>query len=239
LGKRLKQQRRGKGSNAYRKPSHRFKADVMFKPFKKEGKVVGEVVEFIDNPMHTAPLMLVRYDDFSENILIAPEGIKIGDKIYEGDDAGIELGNVLKLRSVPEGLPIYNIESTPGDGGKLVRAAGAYATIIAHLGNEVSIKLPSKITVNFNPECRAEIGVVAGGGRNMKPIITAGKSHYMHHAINAKWPTNRGVKSNPVDHPHGGKQHHLGYSSSVSRNAPPGAKVGHIAASRTGRKKRG
>ena len=68
--------------------------------------------------------------------------------------------------------------------------------------------------------------------------MKAGKNHYIKHAVNAHWPTQRGVKMNPVDHPFGGKQHHKGASSMVSRNAPPGAKVGHIAASRVGRKKR-
>ncbi len=86
--------------------------------------------------------------------------------------------------------------------------------------------------------CRAEIGVIAGGGMEMQPIMKAGKNFYIKHAINSYWPGNRGVKSNPVDHPFGGKQHHKGASSMVSRNAPPGAKVGHIAASRVGRRKR-
>ena len=238
MGKRLKQQRRGKGSNAYSKPSHRFKADVRFRPLKQGSRAIGEVLDFVDDPIHTAPMMLVRYEDFTENMLIAPEGIKIGDKIHEGQDAGVSLGNVLRLGDVPEGMPVYNIESMPGDGGKMVRAAGAYATVVAHMGDKVAVRLPSKNTVELNCDCRAELGVVAGGGMIMKPIMTAGKSHYMHHAVNAKWPVNRGVKSNPVDHPFGGKQHHKGSSASTSRNAPPGAKVGNIAASRTGRRKR-
>ncbi|MFP3278617.1 MAG: 50S ribosomal protein L2 [Candidatus Micrarchaeota archaeon] len=221
MGKRLKQQRRGKGSNAYRKPPNTFKADVAFRP-SVANKAVGEVIEFIDDPGHTAPLMRIRYEDNSESILIAPEGIKIGDKIEEGPEAHISLGSILPLSKIPDGMPIYNIESVPGDGGKFVRAAGAYATLVSHDAN-----------------CRAEIGTVAGGGMEMQPIMKAGKNYYIKHAINAKWPVNRGVKMNPVDHPFGGKQHHKGASSMVARGAPPGAKVGHIAARRVGRRKRG
>lgn len=238
MGKKLRQQRRGKGSNVYRKPVNHFKADVVFPKRTLNNKVMGEVVEFIDDPGHTAPLMKIRYDDYTESILIAPEGIKLGDKIEEGHGANITLGSILKLGEIPDGMPVYNIESFPGDGGKLTRAAGSFATIVAHNQNTVTVSLPSKKNVDLSPDCRAEIGAVAGGGAKAKPIMKAGKNFYIKHAVNRTWPTNRGVKSNPVDHPFGGKQHHKGASSMTSRNAPPGAKVGHIAARRVGRRKR-
>ncbi len=239
MGKKLKQQRRGKGSNAYRKPPNTFKADVTFGPTEKAEKVYGEVMEFIDDPGHSAPLMRIRYDDKSEAILLAPEGIKVGDKIQKGTNAEVGLGNILSLKNIPDGLFVYNVEATPGDGGKYAKAAGSYATVVSHSDSYITVLMPSKMAVDLNPECRAEIGVVAGGGMEMKPILKAGKNYYIKHAINALWPRNRGVKMNPVDHPFGGKQHHKGAPSTVSRNAPPGAKVGHIAARRTGRKKRG
>lgn len=232
-------QRRGKGSNAYRKPPNYFKADVNFRPKQVEGKSVAEVVEFIDDPGHTAPLMKVRYDDFSETVLIAPEGIKIGDRIQEGSQAELSLGSIMPLSTIPDGMLIYNIEMRPGDGGKIARVAGGYATIKSHMENTVSVLLPSKKSIELDGTCRAEIGAVAGGGVTAQPIMKAGKSHYIYHATNAKWPKNRGVKSNPVDHPFGGKQHHKGASSMTSRHAPPGRKVGHIAARRVGRKKSG
>ncbi|MDE1850887.1 MAG: 50S ribosomal protein L2 [Candidatus Micrarchaeota archaeon] len=238
MGKKLKQQRRGKGSNAYRKPPNRFKADVVIGNAVLSGKLYAEVIEFVDDPGHTAPLMLVKYDDMREQMFIAPEGIKVGDRIQIGPEASIGIGNITNISKIPEGLPVYNIERTPGDGGKLVRAAGSFATIMGHTENTTTINMPSKKPVELNNMCRAEIGIVAGGGMEMLPIMKAGKNHYIKHAINAKWPVNRGVKSNPVDHPFGGKQHHKGASSMISRNAPPGAKVGHIAASRVGRRKR-
>ncbi len=239
MGKRLKQQRRGKGGTAYRKPPNTFKADVNFRALSKREKIMGEIMEFIDDPGHSAPLMRIRYEDNSENVLIAPEGIKIGDRIEDGIGAGVSLGSVMQLDAIPDGVPVYNIEVSPGDGGKISRSAGSYATVMAHSEGKVTVLLPSKRMLEMDGNCRAEIGAVAGGGSKTQPIMKAGKNHYMKHAINARWPVNRGVKSNPVDHPFGGKQHHKGASSMVSRNAPPGAKVGHIAARRTGRKKRG
>ncbi|MDE1825365.1 MAG: 50S ribosomal protein L2 [Candidatus Micrarchaeota archaeon] len=238
MGKKLKMQRRGKGSNVFRKPPNRYKADVEFGMPVLSGKLYAEVIEFIDDPGHSSPLMLVKYDDMKEEIFIAPEGIKVGDRIQIGPEAAIGIGNVMPVSRIPEGLPVYNIERTPGDGGKLVRSAGSFGTIISHTEKITSVMLPSKKSVELSNNCRAEIGIAAGGGMEMQPIMKAGKNHYIKHATNAKWPVNRGVKSNPVDHPFGGKQHHKGASSMTSRNAPPGAKVGHIAASRVGRRKR-
>ncbi len=232
-------QRRGKGSNAYRKPPNTFKADVNFRDKLIETKAVAEVVEFIDDPGHTGPLMRVRYDDFTENVLLAPEGIKIGDKIQEGKMAEVSLGSILPLNSIPDGMLIYNVEVRPGDGGKMARVAGSYATVKSHIEGKVTVFLQSKMSVDLDENCRAEIGAVAGGGIYAQPIMKAGTAHYIWHATNAKWPKNRGVKSNPVDHPFGGKQHHKGKSSMTSRHAPPGRKVGNIAARRVGRKKSG
>lgn len=239
MGKRLKMQRRGKGSVAYRKPPNYFKADVNFRPKQVDGRIFGEVIEFIDDPGHTAPLMRVRFDDFTEAVYLAPEGIRIGSRIQEGSLAEISLGSIVPLGSIPDGMLIYNVEMRPGDGGKMARVAGGYATIKSHLGDKVSVLLPSKKSIDLDANCRAGIGAVAGGGVTAQPLMKAGKSHYIYHATNAKWPKNRGVKSNPVDHPFGGKQHHKGASSMTSRHAPPGAKVGHIAARRVGRKKSG
>ncbi len=239
MGKMLRQQRRGKGGNAYRKPPNTYKADVAFGPAPKAEKLYGEVMELVDDPGHTAPLMKIKYEDKSENTLFAPEGIKIGDKIEEGAAADAKLGSVMTLQKIPDGMLVYNIEAVPGDGGKYARAAGNYATVVSHSTGHVTILMPSKAMIDINQACRAQIGVVAGGGMEMMPILKAGRNYYIKHATNALWPHNRGVKMNPVDHPFGGKQHHKGTSSMVSRHAPPGAKVGHIAARRTGRKKRG
>lgn len=237
MGKRLRQQRRGKGSNAYTKLPKTYNIKVNYTK-NRTSELNGEVVDLINNTGHSAPIMLIVYEDLSESHMVAPEGIKIGSRVSIGDSVSYSLGNVLSLSNIPEGVPIYNIESKPGDGGKYVRSAGSFARVTGRTEFTVSIVLPSKKTINLNKNCRAQLGVVAGGGKGSLPIMKAGKSHYMHHALNRLWPKNRGVKMNAVDHPFGGSNHHKGKSSSTKRTAPPGRKVGHIASRRTGRRKR-
>ncbi len=237
MGKRLKQQRRGKGTNAYSKLPNTFDIDVSYTGDRKS-VMVGEVVDIFNHTGHTAPLMEVLYGNFSGGYLLAPEGIKIGDKIHVNGSA-LSLGAVAELAKIPDGTPIYNIESSPGDGGKYARSAGSSGLLVSHDGEFATVKLPSKVAVSLRSECRAQLGIVAGGGMDEAPLVKAGKNFYINHAINKMWPGYRGVKSNPVDHPFGGKQHHKGKSSMTSRNAPPGRKVGHIAARRVGRKKKG
>lgn len=238
MGKKLRQQRRGKGSPAYRKAPGTFDISVRYTG-KRDLELNCEVIEIFNHTGHTAPLIKVLFEDMTVSYLLAPEGIKIGDKIHIGPTPQYTLGSVVKLGDIPEGVPIYNIESNPGDGGKFVRSAGAVAYVSSHTGGITTIAMPSKMSITLDNECRAQLGVVAGGGMVEQPIVKAGKHHYMKHAVNRGWPVIRGVKSNPVDHPFGGKQHHKGKSSMTSRNAPPGRKVGHIAASRVGRKKKG
>ncbi len=235
MGKKLKQQRRGKGSSAYTKLPGTFDISVNYPHL--EGKM-GEVVNIFNHTGHTAPLMEIVYEDFKTGYLIAPEGISIGDKVYFNKENSYSLGSIMPLSQIPEGVPIYNIEFKPGDGGKIVRAAGSYAFISGRKDGMVSLTLPSKIHIELSENCEAQIGVIAGGGRKDQPLMKAGKNHYIKHAINALWPVNRGVKMSPVDHPFGGKQHHKGKSSLTSRNAPPGRKVGNLAARRSGRKKK-
>ncbi len=235
MGKKMRQQRRGKGSNVYRKLPNTFDISVSYP---RSTGITGEVISMINHTGHTAPLMEMLYEDMSNGYLIAPEGIKVGDKVRIGGHSTNSLGCVVRIGDVPEGTPIYNIESKPGDGGKFVRSAGSAAYVLAHIGESTALTLPSKSSVSLSNECRAQLGIVASGGMIDQPLVKAGKNHYIMHAINRTWPTIRGVKQNPVDHPFGGKQHHKGKSSMTSRNAPPGRKVGHIAARRVGRKKR-
>lgn len=236
MGKKLRQQRRGKGSNVYTKLPGTFDIRVNYPNTNKN--CIGEVVGMINHTGHTAPLVRVLYEDLTSGYLIAPEGIKVGDKIHITEKNVFSLGSVVKLGDIPEGIPVFNIESTPGDGGKYVRSAGSAAYVAAHIGATTTISMPSKAMVILKNDCRAQLGVVASGGMTEQPLVKAGKSHYIMHPINRTWPVQRGVKMNPVDHPFGGKQHHKGKSSMTSRNAPPGRKVGHIAASRVGRRKR-
>jgi large subunit ribosomal protein L2 len=241
MGKRLKQQKRGAGSPRYLSPGHRFKTDLQYRPYddmEKTGVLTGEVSAFVDDPGRSAPLMKVKYENNETGFLLAPEGISVGDSIEVGAQGRLKLGSVLPLYRIPDGAYIFNLERNPGDGGSLVKAAGSYANIVSKEGKIVYVKLPSKATIVLSNECRAQLGVIAGGGRLEKPMLKAGANYYkLRKARNRLWPIVRGVHQAAYDHPHGGKQHHAGKPTTVARGSPPGSKVGHLAARQTGRRK--
>ncbi len=152
--------------------------------------------------------------------------------------AKVAVGNVLPIHKIPEGTTVCNVELYSGDKGQFARASGTFATIIGHSedGTKTRIKLPSGVKKTVSGDARAMVGIVAGGGRNEKPILKAGRAHYAQKPKRKMWPIVRGVAMNPVEHPHGGGNHqHIGKSSCVARNTPAGRKVGLIAARRTGR----
>jgi len=240
MGKRLKQQKRGRGSPRYRAPVTRFKTDLNYRTYddlEKTGVLNGKVIDLVDDPARTAILAKVKYENNEEGYVLAPEGMQVGDTISVGAQAKLNNGNVLPLYRIPDGAYIFNIERNPGDGGKMVKAPGSYANIVAKEGNSVYVKLPSKSTVILSNECRAQLGVISGGGRLEKPMLKAGNQYYKMKARNRLWPVPRGVHQSAYNHPHGGKQHHVGKPTTVARSAPPGSKVGHIAARTTGRRK--
>lgn len=236
MGKRLIQQKRGKGSTTYKAPSFRYKGRAAYSSYNKK-VISGEIKDIINCPGHSAPLIGVRYENGEEALLQAPEGVKVGDKIVNGEKTSIKPGNVLPLKNIPEGTAVYNIEGSPGDGGKFCRAGGVFAKPIAKMKNKVIVLLPSKKEKEFKPDCRATIGTIAGSGRTEKPFLKAGFKYYAVKAKNKKWPLTSGVAMNAVAHPFGGTStSSKGKASTVSRDAPPGRKVGKIAARRTGKK---
>ncbi|MDD5181540.1 MAG: 50S ribosomal protein L2, partial [Candidatus Nanoarchaeia archaeon] len=178
--------------------------------------------------------------DGTKATIPAPYGMRVGDVVYAGLTAPVKDGNILPLKSIAPGTSVYNIENAPGDGGKLVRAGGVSARIVTKESGKVIVKLPSKEFKKFNEDCRATIGVVAGFGRKEMPIVKAGKHYFMTRATGKYWPHVSGVAMNAINHPHGGKRRSTQHSKnkSVSRNAPPGRKVGSIAPRRTGRVKK-
>ena len=242
MGKRIITQRRGRGGPRYRAPSHRARSRITYPPNKgiyQEG-IGGQVIEIVDDPARTAPVAKVLLENFQEIEMIAPEGIKEGQWIEIGGNADQNIGNVLPVGRIKEGTPVYNIEIKPGDCGKLVRASGTSAFVVSHDREKgVSyLRLPSKKIISINSNSRVSIGRVAGGGRKEKPMVHAGQAYHNKKARNKIYPRVSGVSMNAVDHPFGGKSSHSkGRPSTVARNTPPGRKVGHIAARRTGRKK--
>ncbi|MEM2909362.1 MAG: 50S ribosomal protein L2 [Candidatus Bilamarchaeaceae archaeon] len=240
MGKRLKSQRRGQARGRYLATTH-GKTDLSYRNYddiEKTGVLRAHVTGLIDDPARTAPLMAIRYENGETGYLLAPEGIAIGDVIDVGVQGRLLPGSVLPLYRIPDGTYVFNIEKTPGDGGKFVKTAGSYAVIVSREKDVIYVKLPSKKIVMLSGECRAQVGVVAGGGRLEKPLLKAGAAYYKYRrALKRYWPSNRGVHMAAYCHPHGGKQHHVGKPTTVGRGAPAGAKVGHIAARATGRKK--
>ncbi|MBW2974209.1 50S ribosomal protein L2 [Candidatus Woesearchaeota archaeon] len=238
MGKNLIQQKRGKGSPTFRAPSFRYKGKASYGAYRKDA-VNGIIKDLIHCPGHSAPLADIRYENGEEVLLPAPEGIRVGSEVAHGEGVPVKDGNVLFLKDIPEGTAVYNIESMPGDGGKFVRSSGAFAKVISKMKNKVILLLPSKKEKEFNPQCRATVGEIAGSGRKEKPFLKAGFKYHAMKARNKRYPKVCGVAMNAVSHPFGGSSTcSKGKASTVSRDAPPGRKVGKIAAKRTGRKKR-
>ena len=125
----------------------------------------------------------------------------------------------------------------PGDGGKFVRSSGTFARVLTKTKDSIVIELPSKKQRSFSPECRACVGMVAGGGRLDKPLLKAGVDYYKMKAKNKLWPSISGSAQNAVDHPFGNsRSSRKSKARPVPRNAPPGRKVGMLRPRRTGRK---
>ena len=237
MGKRIRAQR--KSSPTFKAKTHRRKGNIVHVPL-REQKITGKIIDLVHESGRGAPLALVKFDNKQKKFVLIPEGVFIGHTIEIGEKVPIREGNTLPLKNIPEGTPIFNIELKPGDGGKLVRAGGTYATIISRSSAKVMVRLPSGKMKAFIPNSRATIGIVAGGGKSEKPLVKAGKKFHITKAKGRKWPITRGVAMVAASHPHGGgaKQHIGKKGSTVSRNAPPGRKVGLIAARRSGRKKK-
>jgi large subunit ribosomal protein L2 len=224
LGKRLRTQRRGRGGPNYRSPSFRHLAPGRL-PALRQGRAT--VAEILHAPGRTTPMMLLRYDGHEE-YTVAPEGCYVDQTIEIGPGASVERGNIMPVGMIPEGTLIFNLELHPGDGGKLVKAAGASATVISH-GDYTTVQLPSGQLKRIHNECYAMIGVPAGGGRVDKPLAKAGKKYHTFKRKAKAYIHVSGVAMNPVNHPFGGGSHqHVGRPSTVGRGARPGQKVGRL-----------
>lgn len=231
MGKRLIQQRRGRGSSTFRAKGFNSRGPAKL-PRKDTS---GIVVDIVTSTHHSAPLLKIKYADKEEGLLIAPEGIKVGDTITIG--AGeVANGNALALGDIPIGVLVYNIEGEPGDGGKFVRGSGGVGRIVGKQDGKVTVLLPSKKRRVFNAKCRALLGTVAGGGRMEKPLVRAGTKFHKMKAKNKYWPIVSGTAMNAVAHPFGGKRtSRKGRPTIAPRNAPPGRMVGMIRPRKTGR----
>jgi len=240
MGKRILVQRRGRGGSVFRNPGWKRVAPARYPEYNAEefkNKVlVGYVKALIHEPGRGTPLAIVKFEDGREMVMIPPEGLAVGQKIYYGAKAPVVLGSIIEVGNAPEGTIVSNVEIRPGDGGKIARSSGAYAVILAHSNGKTLLQLPSKKVKEVDSNARATVGMVAAGGRTEKPFLKAGKMYHWSRAKSFKYPKVRGKAMSPYAHPAGGGHHPKGLTP-APRNAPPGRKVGHIAARRTGRRK--
>lgn len=240
MGKQIRVQRRGRGGSVFRAPSFRRLAAVRLPARdEKQPTIRGVVKEIMHESARGTPLALVQFGNGSMCCLAAPEGLSLNQGITVGDAATPSVGNVLSLQRMPEGTMICNVELHPGDGGRLARSSGTYCMVVSHTPQGTELRLPSGKSVYMNDQCRAMIGVIAGAGRTEKPFLKAGSSWKLMRSRGRFWPVVKGQKMIAASHPHGGGRHkHSGKPTTVSRNTPPGRKVGMIAARQTGRAKR-
>ena len=155
MGKRLIQQRRGRGGPTYRAPTHRAIGKTYY-PFFSGETQTGQIADLVNSTFNSAPLMVIEYTDGQLSLLPAPEGVRVGQSIEYGGN-NVTKGNILQLDNIPSGTLIYNLEKTPGDGGKFVKTSGTYAQVIGKEGKGVAVKLPSKKKVILNSNCFATI----------------------------------------------------------------------------------
>ena len=193
------------GRNCYGRMTSRgigggHKQKIRLVDFKRNKFGVEATVSAIEyDPGRSARLALLQYKDGEKRYIIAPVGLQVGARLMSGDAAPPEVGNSLPLKSIPVGLPIHNIEITPGRGGQMVRSAGSSATLMSRDQGYAQIRLPSGEIRRVNEICFATIGQVGNIEHENVILGKAGRSR--HRGIR---PINRGVSRNPVDHPNGG-----------------------------------
>jgi large subunit ribosomal protein L2 len=161
--------------------------------------VEGKVVAIERDPNRPAYIMLVEYEDGEKRYLLAPHGIKVGEKIICKEKTEIKIGNRMKLKNIPIGTEVYNIELIPNKGGKIVRGAGTSAKIVGQEEKYTILELPSKEIRKVPNECFATIGQVSHPEHIFEDVGKAGRNR-----LKGWRPRVRGKAMNPVDHPHGG-----------------------------------
>jgi len=163
--------------------------------------IAGEIISIEYDPNRSPRIALIKYEDGEKRYIIAPDGLKVGNKIIstQNNQIPFKTGNSMPLGIIPEGLLVHNIELKPGKGAQMARSAGAYARIMASESGMITLKLPSGEIRMVSEKCCATIGMVGNKSHESIVIGKAGRSRWL-----GKRPKVRGVVMNPVDHPHGG-----------------------------------
>lgn len=186
--------------------------------FKRNKDSIPAVVERIEyDPNRTAHIALLKYADGERRYIIAPKGLRAGDKVQSGNDAPIRPGNCLPLRNMPIGSTLHNVELKIGKGAQLARSAGASVQLLGRDGSYAIVRLRSGEMRKIHVECRAVIGEVSNQENNLRSLGKAGASRWR-----GVRPTVRGMAMNPVDHPHGGGE---GRNKGIQPVSPWGQKA--------------
>ena len=241
MGKRILVQRRGKGGMQYRAPSKGKLAPARYPSLSYAETFIGTITKISHERGRGAPLAQVRLEDGSLFLIPVVSGLGVGSRITMGADAEKIPGNVLPLNRIPAGTRICNIEVNYGDGGKLVKSSGGSALLFSYTPEGAVIRFPSGRSSLLPGASRASLGEIAGSGKGERPFLKAGTKFHAMKAKGRLYPRVRGMAMASVHHPFGGgrHQHSLAESRTTSRNAPPGRKVGSIAARQTGPKRFG
>lgn len=165
----------------------------------KKLNVPAKVIAIEYDPFRTAFIALLEYQDKERSYQIAPQNLKIGDEIITAEKAKIQIGNRMKLKNIPNGTMVYNVEIEPNKGGRLAKAGGTSINVLAHEGDYVHLKMPSSEIRRVSNECFASIGMVSRPEYKFMILGKAGRVRHM-----GRRPHVRGSAMNPVDHPHGG-----------------------------------
>ena len=161
--------------------------------------IPAEVFSIEYDPNRTVRIARLHYADGEKRYVLAPDGMKVGDRLVTAEKTSLEPGNRMKLKNIPQGTLIHNLEIQPGQGGRLIRSAGAAATVLAHEGKHVQIVLPSSEIRIFSGEVMASVGRLSNIEHSSISLGKAGRARYL-----GIRPWGRGTAKNPVDHPHGG-----------------------------------
>jgi large subunit ribosomal protein L2 len=168
--------------------------------FKRDKEnIIAHVAAIEYDPNRSAHIALLHYADGEKRYILAPQGLKVGDKVATSDKPPFKVGYCMKIKDMPIGSSIHNIELFPGRGGKLVRSAGLFAQLVARSEGYATIRMPSGEVRLINEKCKATFGAVSNAEHNLRVEGKAGRRRWM-----GIRPTVRGVAMNPVDHPHGG-----------------------------------
>lgn len=194
------------GSISVRHRGGRQKRYYRIIDFKREKRnIEGKVLRIEKDPNRNAFIALIEYQDGDLRYILAPNGLKPGDKVIAGENASINTGNALPLRNIPLGIQVHNIELYPGQGGQMVRGAGTAAVVVAKEDKYVHLKLPSGEIRKFLKDCYATIGQISNVEHKEENLGKAGRKRLL-----GIRPTVRGTAQNPRSHPHGGGEGRVG-----------------------------